>query len=197
MALLYLSPRKGPLQQGELLGRVWEHRAILPPVEQPDGMSFEYESTRHDVMLVMSPDCDLHWDFGKRFPSTEQAQSYDPAVDIEGQSKHMPHVLLCDAHNEDQIMVAHDMSTKQLNNIRTNRDARYHHLPEAGIGGPLSGKMPELFLDFKKPLTLPTSLLYEGFRLYRVRRFGVVPPVYLQHLVQRFYGFLSRVALPD
>lgn len=57
--------------------------------------------------------------------------------------------------------------------------------------------LPELVLDFKKPLTLSTAMVYEGLRLRKVRRFGVVPPVYLHDLIQRFYGFLSRVALPD
>jgi hypothetical protein len=166
-------------------------------VEQEEGATFEVHSILHPVMVVMSPDCDLVWDFRLRFPDEEAARSYTPAQGIEGRSKHIPHVLLCDVQRRDEILTLSDMTPKRLEAIEKNSEARYHYLEGGHVRDPLAGSLPNLYLDFKTPLTLPTHLLYEGIRLYEVRRLAVVPPVYLHDLIQRFYGFLSRIALPD
>jgi hypothetical protein len=193
----YLSPRKGQLQQGELLARIWEHRANIPPTEQSEGATFGITSLLHDFMVVMSPDCDLEWDFFLRFPDSKRAVSYDPVPNIESAGKYLPHVLLCDAYPDDVLRATQDMNKRLWRNILSNQDQRFHHLPSGAVGSARVTPLPELVLDFKKPLTIPTSMVYEGVRLYRVRRLGVIPPVYLHDLVQRFFGFLSRVALPD
>ncbi len=148
-------------------------------------------------MVVMSPDCDLEWDYFLRFPKPEHAAGYQPAPGIESQSKYLPHVLLCDAHPDEELLAMPGMNKGIWRNVISNQDQRYHHLPSGPVGNPHVSPLPDLVLDFKKPLTIPTSMLYEGVRLFRVRRLGVVPPIYLHDLIQRFYGFLSRVALPD
>ena len=57
--------------------------------------------------------------------------------------------------------------------------------------------LPDLFLDFKKALALPTALLYQVAQEGTVERVAIVPPIYLHDLIHRFYNFLSRVAVPD
>jgi hypothetical protein len=86
---------------------------------------------------------------------------------------------------------------KPFRRIKQNQDERYHHFPEAPIGERDGGAgFPNLYLDFKKTLALPTLQLYEGIRDGGVTRRAVVPPIFLHDLVHRFFGYLSRVALP-
>lgn len=81
--------------------------------------------------------------------------------------------------------------------IRQNQDVRYHKLPAAGIGNPDVTKLPDLYLDFKRTISLPTGYLYGGISGGTVERIAVIPAVYRHDLMQRLFGFLSRVGLPD
>jgi hypothetical protein len=195
--VLYQPSLKGPLQQGELIRGLWEHRPDVPPVQLAEGAEFPVTSLRHDLMIVMSPGCDLEWDFLLRFPTPEHAAKYEPVQGIEGEGKHIPHVLLCDAYPDEDLLNLAGMNKGLWKTITSNQDARYHRLPSASVGSTEVTPLPQLVLDFKKPLTFPTAMVYEGFLNARVLRLGVVPPVYVHDLIQRFYGFLSRVALPD
>jgi hypothetical protein len=57
-------------------------------------------------------------------------------------------------------------------------------------------EVPEIYLDFKKALALPTRQVYEGLRVKGIPRLAVVPPIFLHDALHRFYGYLSRVAVP-
>ena len=78
-----------------------------------------------------------------------------------------------------------------------NQDERYHHLGSSAVVGSPEKELPDFYLDFKKSLTLPTHWLYQGLESSLVARLAVMPPIYLQDLMHRFYSFLGRVGVPD
>jgi hypothetical protein len=57
--------------------------------------------------------------------------------------------------------------------------------------------MPELYIDFKRVFGVFTAELYDGITNGGVIRKAVVPSIYLHDLMHRFFGFLSRVGVPD
>ncbi|GAG14521.1 unnamed protein product, partial [marine sediment metagenome] len=61
---------------------------------------------------------------------------------------------------------------------------------------PQVGELSDLYLDFQKAIALPCSGLYEALRQNGIKRVAVVPAIYVHDLMQRFYGFWSRVGLP-
>jgi hypothetical protein len=81
--------------------------------------------------------------------------------------------------------------------IRQNQDERFHQLAGAPINGPQAASLPPLFLDFKKTFTVPTSALYSAIQAQGVERVALIPPVFLQDLMHRYFGFHSRVGLPE
>lgn len=180
-----------------MLGNLWEHRALFPPVKLPSGRAAELGSVHHELMVLMSPDCDLLWDFELRFPDTEAQQVYQPVAGIENAGKFLPHVLLCDAFDGDQLRNAQGMNSGTWRDVKRNKDERYHLFAEAKVGDARASPLPSLCLDFKRVMTFPTPALYEGIRLHGIRRLAVVPPVHLHALMHRFYAFQSRVAVPD
>jgi len=190
-----IPPNSGSLRQGEILGDVWEHRPLYPPVEIPRE-PLEVTSVYHPLMVVMTADCDLYGDFDARFPDQHAQEQYQSAVEDENHPKHLPHTLLCDAYKEEQIRLRIGGSDL-WRRIKQNQDERYHHFGPATIGNPPVDKLPDLYLDFKKVLALPTRSLYEGIRTQGVKRLATVPPIYIHNLMHRFYGFQSRVGLPD
>jgi hypothetical protein len=155
-------------------------------------------------MIVMTAVCDLERDHEARFAEeASEDQGAAAAVDDaervvdESDPRIVPHVLLCEGYQRDQIRPRFTGMTHIWERIRQNQDERYHRFGQASIGHPSAAELPELFLDFKKTLSLPTQALYEGLDKGGVRRVAVVPPVYLHDLMHRFYGFLSRVGVPD
>ena len=59
-----------------------------------------------------------------------------------------------------------------------------------------AGVSSSAYLDFKKVTALPTNALYEGVLSGKTERVALIPEYYIHDLIHRFYGFLSRVALP-
>lgn len=196
MPLLYdAAPIAGALRQGEILGDIWIHRPLYPPVENTEGSSFEVHSDYHSLMVVMSPDCDLEQDFFVRFPDPHAQEQYQPVIEDESPPAIIPHVLLGDLYEESEIK-SRIPGSDVWRRIRQNQDERYHCLPAASIDNPLQSELPALYLDFKKSLSLPTRNLYDGLRVKKVQRIALIPPIYVHQLIHRFYGFLSRVGLP-
>ena len=185
-----------PHSAGRTTRADWEHRPDIPPTEQPQDASFPVTSLLHDLMVVMSPDCDLEWDYFLRFPKPEHAAGYQPAPGIESQSKYLPHVLLCDAHPDEELLAMPGMNKGIWRNVISNQDQRYHHLPSGPVGNPHVSPLPDLVLDFKKPLTIPTSMLYKVAPVQGPaarRRTADLSPRSDPTLLR----ILSRVALPD
>ena len=205
MAFHYQAPpTSGPLRQGELLGPVWEHQATSPASEHPAGAALPYISVQHSFVMVISQDCDLLWDFNARFESDQSKRDLHPEIDgIDDHPSCVPHVLLCDTFAHDDIR-PRIKGSDIWKRIRGNQDERYHRFDSAPVilaaddgTEDQVGEFPDLFLDFKKALALPTRQLYLGLREASVPRLALVPPIYLHDLIHRFFGYHSRVALPE
>ncbi len=191
------SPAVGPVKQGEILGPIWEHRPGIPPTEHPADLEVSITSFLHALVIVMTPDCDLVWDFNERFPDDDSKNALTPqAADADSKAKAVPHVLVCDVYDEAHVK-QHVPETKAWKIVIRNDNARYHVFDTAGIGdeGP-DDAMPQIFFDFKKPIAVPTAQLYEGLRVGGVRRVARVPAPWRHDVIHRFYGFQSRVSLP-
>jgi hypothetical protein len=201
MAFIWETPPKaGSLRQCEILGSLWEHRPLLPPTEAAENLQIRVKSLRHELMVVMSPDCDLIWDFRARFVDDPAREALEPeADDVDTKAAAMPHVLLCEAYDAAEVK-ARVSESRLWKNIQQNRDERYHHFDPAPIADPrtgdAAGEVGDVFFDFKKPLAIATTFVYEGLRGGQLKRLARVPPPYRYDLMQRFYSFQSRVAVP-
>jgi hypothetical protein len=177
------SPNSGALRQGEILGGIHELRPLHPAVAVADGTDVEYQLHRHPIMIVMTAECDLVRDYEARFDEPEELV---PEVD---HPRLLPHLLLCEVYEHSRIrgrVGATDLWKRAVQ----NQDERYHHLLAAPIW------LSDLYMDFKKTLSLPTESLYAGIENGGIHRLAVVAPIYIHDLMHRFYGFLSRVGVP-
>jgi len=194
--LLYeVAPDSGALRQGEILGDIWEHRVRRPASQIPEGSLAEVDSRLHGLMIIMSAECDLYQDYVVRFSEQPAQEQHELGTD-ERHPAVIPQVLLCDLYKQEEVRprIGGADIWKRINQ---NQDERYHYLKAAPIGDPPQDELPDLCLDFKKTLALPTKSLYEGVDGGQVKRVAVVPPLYIHDLVHRFYGYHSRVGLPD
>jgi len=184
----YLPSSDGCLRQAEVLRDLAEVRvaSVLPS-------GVELETVPHPLVVVMTQDCDLEQDFNMR---TERVKGGEATL-IEQDPLALQGVLLCDAYDAtDPRDYLADKNQKLRRTILDNQDARYHYLdhsPGPGEGG----NIPPLLLDFRKQFTVPVAPLYEAIQEQSNMRLGVVPPVFLHDLVQRFYSYQGRVALPS
>jgi hypothetical protein len=190
--LIYDSPpSEGPLRQAEIVRDLVEHRTVS--AQGGEGGQVDYLVVHHALAVVMSQDCDLEQDFAVRFP-----EGADPP-DVEDAERHpnaLSHVLLCDAYGVEEIRaLVPNFGSKDWRRVSKNQNERYHSLEAAPIGGPGGPELEAIVLDFRKHSTVPTSLLYEQLSPSATRA-AVVPPYFLHDLVHRFYGYLSRVAIP-
>lgn len=139
-------------------------------------------------MVVLHGDCDLEQDFNYR--SSPGAGGID-----EANAKIVPEVLLCDLYVEAEIrqQVAGGDIWKR---VRQNQDERYHQLLQAPIsdGGQ---ELPPLFLDFKRSFMDRTPSLYDAISSGAITRVAIIPDVFVHDLMQRYFAYHARVALPD
>ena len=194
MPFEYLAPSTfSELRQGEIVSDVYELRPLHSPVEIPVELNIPLQTVYHPRLIVMTADCDLLQDYNARKNAAEAQQSANATWELPNV---LPHILLCELYEQDEIrewITGSDIWRR----IRQNQDERYHHLPAAPVGNLQGSELPDLYLDFKRILTLPTHLLYEALESSQAGRIAVLPPVYIQNLMHRFYSFLSRVAIPD
>jgi hypothetical protein len=190
------APAGGPLRQGELLSPVWEHRPLSPPTEIGEGESVPVLPVFHAMMVVITPDCDLIWDFHARFITDEARECYEPeAENIDAHASGLPHILLCDAYDENDVREqVQESRLRKL--IRSNGHERYHYFPAVSEVAGKELEVPELYLDFKKPVAFATTQLYAGMRGGGVVRVARLMMAYRHDLVQRFTSFQGRVAIP-
>lgn len=143
----------------------------------------------------MTADCDLEQDFYARFSDRRPATVSDVVRRDYSDPPLVPYLLLCDMYEETEIRTRMPPGSAAWRRIGKNQDERYHHFEAAGYGGRRS--LPDLYLDFKKTFALPADNVYSGVDSGAVTRVAIVPPIYIHDLMHRFYGFLSRVGLPD
>jgi len=140
-------------------------------------------------MLVLHADCDLDQDYAQRNPGDGK-----PTVQADAR-KLIPEILLCDVFEAVEIR-GRVAGSDIFKRVHQNQDERFHRFPAAEIGN-TGTSMPELFLDFKRTYMENTPSLYEGLMLGSIQKFAMIPPVYIHDLMHRFFGFHSRVGLPD
>ena len=175
------------------MGEVWENRLDNPPIQIAEGQDIAHRSIHHPRIMVMTPDCDLLWDYEQRLQS-DDAQDQSPSE--RDHPRLVPQVLFCELYVEGEIRQRAGGSDI-WRRIRRNQDERYHHLQSAPVDGAEGVTQPEFYLDFKKILTLPTIGIYRALDESQVSRLGIMPPVFLHDLMHRFYSFMGRVGVPE
>jgi hypothetical protein len=193
--LSYEPSESGALRQGEVLGNVWEYWVPLTsPLDETIGAPVG--KVQHELVIVLTADCDLDQDFNKRFTHEESDQRPRISV-LEPKDEELSYVLLCDLFLSSQLRLMVSAGRDIWKRITQNQDERYHTFaaPESEIVR--AEQSNDVIIDFKKTLAIRTAGLYEGVGTQSVTRLGVMAPIYLHDLMHRFYGFLSRVGLPD
>jgi len=183
----------GPLAQGEILADLVQYRIDAPAIAD---QKIEAVPVLHTHVVVLTQICDLQQDFKARFsdrPGVALPLDYKQTPDkylLEG-------VLLCKAQKEDDFRqpkrgVNRDMFVR----AEKNQHERYHCL--GPIQEHVGGNEYRLFLDFKRVWVCSPSALYAAVHdRPDVRRIGIIPSLFLEHLIQRFHGFHARIGLPD
>lgn len=174
------------LQHGEILSNAVEFVATRL---DDDGTPVT-EGVVHDLVVVLTPECDLVSDYETRDEAGLGPQPIDGKLSI----KELPRVLCCDLFVGASVKETYGFTSRPWSTIRDNRDDRYHWIPTGDVEGL---DLPELFLDFKRVLSLSTEHLYRSVLNGSTQRCGVIPPPWITRLVQRCYGFQGRVCLPD
>ena len=174
------------LQHGEILGNPVEFVAA----QLDDDGTPIVDGVVHELVVVLTPECDLVSDYETRDEAGVGAKPTDGKLS----RNELPHVLCCDLFVGTEVREPYGFTTRPWSTVKDNRDDRYHWIPTHHIDGL---NLPELFLDFKRVLSLSTEHLYRSIINGSVQRRGVIPPPWITRLVQRCYGFQGRVCLPD
>ena len=144
----------------------------------------------HPLAVVVTQDCDLIWDYKAR-------NEPDLAARQRQANKLIPNVLLCQLWYADQLRGAQGIKSDVWRRLRGNLDERYHVLHEIPRECDQLGEgLPELAIDFKRVLAIPTEELY--FRLGApTKRRSLLLGLFMQDLSTRFGYYQLRVALPE
>ena len=183
MSFLYLKPEaEGSLRQGEILKGICEHRAISTALDTKADITFR--TIRHELSVVISPDCDLYWDWAERQEEKSPAKLVSSIILLD---------LVEKANIRDRIKNA-----KEWNAVKSKKLSRFHFLPSAAIKDePSHAPLPELLADFKGSFSVSPEALYSAAHQENTIRLCRIPDVYLHDLLQRCFSFLARVSLPD
>jgi len=181
-----LSQAEGRLWQGEILENVIQIRPTVESIEANVDGVLEVVPVLHELVIVMSQDCDLDQDYKRR------AANGQPTL---------PNIMLCDVYLAEVLRVR-VLHQDQLGNkdwkkrIAQNQNERFHYLQRVEPNEDLQGVgLAALAIDFKIYFTLPTDELYARLRVGIRRRCRLNTP-YAEHLAHRFFKYLSRIALP-
>jgi len=179
------------LRQGEILSDVVQI-SLYP--ESLESTSLKFHRVEHHFAIVVTPDCDLDWDF-----KAQQGK--------ESSGKLIPNILLCTVMfasdlakriNDDRPLSKTFLGKTAWTRTRQNKEERYHYLEKIDSSLDLQDRgIRPLGIDFKDFFTLPTDLLYSSIDDGSIlRRCRLVRP-YNDHLNSRFAYFQSRIALPE
>jgi len=189
--LIYDGPlHDGPLRQGEILAGVSEYRVLPNP---PGG--YLVGEIAHPLVVALSADCDLVQEHVARLTLGSPPGEVQPEQEADGRI--VPHVIVCDLFNEETVRGRPGLNSDLFRRIRRNQDERYHTLPDPRSAQTPPDARPQLFIDFRKALSIPTTSLYLAIEQKMIQRISVVPHTYVHDLIQRFFAFHSRVGTPD
>ena len=184
MSFSYDDPPTGALRQGEIIQGLYELRVKVAQAQAEIGETHPLQRVDHNFAMVMTPDCDLQWDYEAR---SEQGQLH----------KLVQHVLFCDAFTHEEIINRGGLNAELRRRIKSQQHERYHYLPVALIGADPKSGLPELYIDFKMAFGLATEYVYSLLNQPGIARKAVVPVIYVQQLSDRFSFWIGRVGLPD
>lgn len=177
---------EGRLWQGEILENVIQIKPTIESIEANVEGALEVNPVIHELVIVVSQDCDLEQDYIRR--------------NAGGQGT-LPNVMLCEVYRAEvlrtQVRERDQLGSKDWKRgIAQNQNERFQYLQRVDPAEDLQREgLTALALDFKNYFTLPTDELYA--RLSRgIRRRCRLSTPYAEHLAHRFFKFQSRVALP-
>lgn len=176
------------LWQGEILRGVVRH-VVQAPATQSDAEALPIRPTSHPRIIVLHPDCDLAQDYRAR---QEAKPDDDPYVETE---KMICEVLCCDLYEQAEIRPRIGGAAAWAE-VAKNHNRRYHALDEARIYGD-EVPIPQLVLDFRRSFAIHPRSIYDGIKTGVITRVARLGAPFVQDLAHRFYGFMSRVSLPD
>ncbi|MBI2842218.1 MAG: hypothetical protein HYX78_02335 [Armatimonadetes bacterium] len=184
MALEYILWSGGQLRQGEIIVGLYEYEyESLAGTQTDPGTENPVQQitiVEHPRVIIVSQDCDLEQDYAGR---QGQASS----------DKLLQHVLMCDMYEKDEIRGRSALNSALFRRVNQNQDERYHRFDNAPVGNS-DRSLPELYVDFKRILSLPTGFVYDLLYRNEAQRVALVPGLYLHDFVHRLYSFLGRVA---
>lgn len=148
------------MRQGEILEGIWENVVQEPPIAPPEVPDYHVRAVERARIIVISPDCDLLWDFEVRFVDEAARRDFVQSPEVVGHAKEVSHTLLLEVVERDAIRPRIAPGREMWRRMENNENGRYHRLAEAVIGENGQQNVPELFMDFKRTFALPTSGLY-------------------------------------
>jgi len=172
--------------QGEILQNVVQIKLGLENVQNNEEGMIDVFPVPHELVIVVSQDCDLLQDYKRR---------------QEGEEGTLPNVLFCDVYTAETLRTKveqHDQLGRKdwKKRIAQNQHERFHYLQKLEPAQDLQGQgLTAIALDFKIYFTLPTDELYARLG-HGVLRRSILTTPYVEHLAHRFFKFQSRVALP-
>ena len=182
-----LSDPEGRLSQGEILSDLQEPQPEHPEnqliADMPD---FQFTLVDHPKIVILTPDCDLLTDFLAR-----------KDLDLSRKDKLLQHVQCCDVFEESEIRVLSDLKSDLWRRVKKNQVERYHRIPLQEVESSDTIQHPEFFLDFKKMFSISTDFLYKSLETGELKQQGVIHPIWLHSLIQRYFAFHSRIGVPD
>jgi hypothetical protein len=177
------SSERSALRQGEILTDVIQYNPVASDLSQ-ESEDLAFDPILHPVVIVVSQDCDLDWDYQARQP------------DIDQPSKLLNSVIFC------EISLAQEIKnivkkTEMWNLIKTHRDERYYFFEKIPDDCDLQNQgLQELTADFKKVFGLDSKTIYRQLEIGMAKRRTLLNSPYLEHFTRKFYNFHNRVALP-
>lgn len=146
----------------------------------PDGQ-YRVRPRTHSYALVLTQSCDLERDHSAR-----TANNGKPLSDI----------LYCPAYEAAEGRAAIGPGSEKWKRVQTNQEERWQFLelvvPDddaLGLG------VPELVLDFRQLVSIPSDELQRQLQATAARRARLLSP-FLEQVADRLFGYHARVALP-
>jgi hypothetical protein len=180
----YLLTTDERYRQGDILRNI----TVVEWAEIKDG-KLEVIERILKYCVVLSQECDLEHDFNNRGDTSKPSQD-----------KFLTSILLCPAYPAEQLRLGKHLedlnqkmqsfSSENWKQLKQNTNYRYHFLPEH-----VDSQIPDLALDFKHYITVPTTIAYRDAMKKNV--LASLDDLFREHLSSRFAHYLSRIGLPE
>jgi hypothetical protein len=174
------------LWQGEILANIPQVRLALESIAAEGAAENpEIEIDPHPLVIVLTQDCDLLQDFNARH---------------DGDSI-LSNILLCDVFLAEELRAKlrenENLGTRDWKVIYQNKNPRFQFLQDVLAHEDLQQQgLPALAVDFQLHFTMRTDELYRRLaQAFSQRRCRLATP-YPEHLSDRFYHYMARIALP-